>query len=69
MLTFLGLKDDIKVPELMPGGTGWYTKILGLVLEEKGKLCLSIGTNSAGTMIEEKPGFSTTGVLSFNGLT
>ena len=35
MHTFLGLKDDMQVLELIPRGSGWYTKILGLVIEEK----------------------------------
>jgi predicted methyltransferase len=68
MLTFLGLQDDMRVLELMPGGSGWYTKILGPVLEEKGKLYLSIGTNSVSPMIADKTGFSTTEVIPFNGI-
>jgi len=69
MLTFLGLQDDMRVLELMPGSSGgWYTKILGPVLEEKGKLSLSIGTNSVSPMIADKPGFSTTEVIPFNGI-
>ena len=68
MLTFLGLQDDMRVLELMPGGSGWFTKILGPVLEEKGKLYLSISTDSVSTMIAEKPGFSTTKVIPFDGI-
>lgn len=36
-LDFFGLKDDMKVLELIPAG-GWYTKILGPVLRDKGML-------------------------------
>ncbi|MBO6556269.1 MAG: hypothetical protein JJ957_07185 [Pseudomonadales bacterium] len=36
-LEFFRLTDDMTVLELLPGG-GWYTKILGPVLEDKGKL-------------------------------
>lgn len=36
-LQFMGLKDDMKVFEFGPGG-GWYTKILGPVLKDKGEL-------------------------------
>lgn len=36
-LTFFGLKEDMKVLELIPAG-GWYTKILGPVLRDKGQL-------------------------------
>ena len=68
ILTFLGLQDDMQVLELMPGGRGWYTKILGPLLEEKGRLYLSIGTNSVSTLIEDKLGFSTTEVIPFDGI-
>jgi len=66
MLSFLGLQDDMQVLELLPGRNGWYTKILGPVLEEKGKLYLSIGANAVGAMVADKPGFSTTEVVPFN---
>jgi predicted methyltransferase len=36
-LEFFGLRDDMTVVELWPGG-GWYTAILGPLLAEKGKL-------------------------------
>ena len=39
-LTFFGLRDDMTVVELWPGG-GWYTEILGPVLKEKGKLIVT----------------------------
>ncbi|HIE85448.1 MAG TPA: methyltransferase [Pseudomonadales bacterium] len=68
VLTFVGLQDDMQVLELLPGRSGWYTKILGPVLEEKGKLYLSIGTNSVSAMIADKPGFSTTEVIPFDGI-
>jgi predicted methyltransferase len=41
-LTFFELKADDTVIELFPGG-GWYTKILGKALDEKGKLYVSLG--------------------------
>ncbi|MEQ8204818.1 MAG: methyltransferase, partial [Woeseia sp.] len=43
-LAFFGLKDDMRVLELLPGG-GWYTKLLAPVLRDKGELYVSIGTN------------------------
>jgi len=43
-LKFFGLQDDMRVLELFPGG-GWYTKILGDVLREKGELHLAMGLN------------------------
>ena len=36
-LTFFGLRDDMRVIEVLPSG-GWYTKILAPVLRENGKL-------------------------------
>ena len=39
-LTFFGLEEDMKVLELVPAG-GWYTKILGPVLRDKGELFIS----------------------------
>ncbi len=65
-LTFLGLEDDMQVLELLPGSAGWYTKILGPVLEEKGKLYLSIGTSAVSKMIDDKPGFASTEVIPFD---
>lgn len=51
-LEFLGLEDDMTVVELMPGG-GWYTKILGPVLRDNGKLYLAVGTTRAPALIEQ----------------
>lgn len=39
-LEFFGLKDDMTVIELWPGG-GWYTEILAPVLRDKGKLVVT----------------------------
>ena len=35
----LGLKEDMRVLELMPGG-GWYTRLLAPVLNDNGQLYL-----------------------------
>ncbi len=64
-LKFFGLRDDMTVLELLPGG-GWYTKILGPVLEEKGKLYISIGAERIGESIDGKPGFGSTEVIPFD---
>jgi predicted methyltransferase len=67
-LNFFGFTDDMTVLELLPGG-GWYTKILGPVLEEKGKLYLSLGTRGAVKLLEsEPPGFGSTEVIPYDGL-
>ena len=34
-LEFFGLKDDMRVLELLPGG-GWYTRVLAPVLADNG---------------------------------
>jgi len=39
-LTFFGLKDDMHVIELWPGG-GWYTEVLAPVLKERGQLTIT----------------------------
>lgn len=50
-LEFFGLRDDMTVLELWPGG-GWYTTILAPVLADKGKL---IATNYDPNGPEDKP--------------
>jgi predicted methyltransferase len=37
VLEFFRMRDDMRVIEILPAG-GWYTKILGPVLKERGKL-------------------------------
>src|SRR5687767_5476971 len=39
-LTFFGLRDDMTVVELAPGG-GWYTEVLAPVLKDRGKLIVT----------------------------
>jgi len=41
-MTFFGLEDTMKVIELQPGW-GWYTKVLGPVLADQGKLTVAMG--------------------------
>jgi predicted methyltransferase len=53
-LEFFGLRDDMKIVELIPGG-GWYTKILSPVLAEKGKYYAAFGTGRIKEMLD-KPG-------------
>ena len=55
-LNFFGLKDDMRVLELMPGG-GWYTRILAPVLAENGKLYVAIGAGRVEENIIGTPGF------------
>jgi predicted methyltransferase len=54
-LEFFGLRDDMRVLELIPSG-GWFTKILAPVLADKGELYVAIGTARAiEPMIREVP--------------
>jgi len=52
-LKFMGLKDDMKVVELIPGG-GWYTKLLAPTLKEKGKLYLAYGAGRVEKSLIQK---------------
>lgn len=51
-LEFFGLKPDMHVVELLPGA-GWYTKILGQVLAEKGKLTITFGAGRLAPRLKE----------------
>ena len=51
-LAFFGLKDDMRVIELFPGG-GWYTKLLGPFLAEKGALFIALGTEDLAPNLEK----------------
>jgi predicted methyltransferase len=55
-LEFFGLRDDMKVVELLPGG-GWYTKLLAPVLAENGELYIALGTNGVKERLLGEPGF------------
>lgn len=46
-LTFFGLRPDMTVVEIAPGG-GWYTEILAPVLKEQGKLIAAHGDPNGG---------------------
>ena len=55
-LEFFGLRDDMKVVELMPG-SGWYTKLLAPVLADRGEFYIALGTGRAEQALGGKPGF------------
>jgi predicted methyltransferase len=61
-LTFFGLKDNMRVLELIPGG-GWYSRVLAPVLADNGQFYVSIGTNSVKEKVLTKPGFENVVVL------
>lgn len=55
-LTFFGLRDDMKIVELLPGG-GWYSKILAAVVAENGEYYMALGTERAKAALSGQPGF------------
>jgi predicted methyltransferase len=55
-LEFLGLREDMKIVELLPGG-GWYTKLLAQVVAENGEYHAAIGTGRIKETLAGKPGF------------
>jgi len=61
-LKFFGLKDNMRVLELIPGG-GWYTRILAPVLAENGKLYVAIGSGRVEEKLMGTQGFEGIEVL------
>ena len=61
-LEFLGMRDDMRVLELLPGG-GWYTKLLAPTLKENGELYVAIGTSRVTRDLLPKEGFDHINVL------
>jgi len=55
-LQFFGLRDDMRVIELLPGG-GWYTRLLAPTLRDKGKLYVAIGTGNVSANLLNTEGF------------
>jgi predicted methyltransferase len=55
-LNFFGLKDNMRVLELLPGG-GWYTRVLAPVLAENGQLYVAVGTTTVKNGVLKEAGF------------
>jgi predicted methyltransferase len=51
-LEFFGLKEDMRVLELIPGGA-WYTKLLAPALAEHGKLYVALGADAVRPLVEQ----------------
>jgi len=51
-LEFFGLREDMRVVELIPAG-GWYTKIIAPVVAEQGQLYVAVGTRRIGPVLEQ----------------
>ncbi len=64
-LQFFGFRQDMKVLELMPG-QGWYTNILAPVLEENGKLYISVKAEQVYTSLNKQAGFSSLALVPFD---
>ena len=65
-LNFFGMKDNMRVLELIPGG-GWYTRVLAPVLAENGKLYVSLRTDHVREMVLNEPGFEQVQVVETTG--
>jgi len=61
-LKFFGLRSDMKVIKLIPGG-GWYSKLLAPVLAEDGEFSVAMGTASVSKNLLGKDGMEFINVL------
>ncbi len=61
-LEFFGLRDDMTIIELMPGG-GWYSKLLIPVVKENGKYYAAYGASGVERNLFNQPGFEDATVL------
>lgn len=48
-LTFFGIRDDMTVVEVWPGGGGWYTEVLAPFLRDRGTLIAANYDGSGGS--------------------
>ncbi len=55
-LKFFGLRNDMKIVELLPGG-GWYTKLLAPVMKENGELYVALRSDTVKQRLAGQPGF------------
>jgi len=56
-LEFLGIQDDMKVLELIPGG-GWYTSLLAPALKDKGQLYVGMASDRLKEGLFNQDGFN-----------
>jgi predicted methyltransferase len=61
-LTFFGLRDDMKVLDILPAS--YYTRILAPVLKERGELYLALGTGGLADSLLKEPGYKHVKTLS-----
>jgi predicted methyltransferase len=53
-LLFFGLRNDLAVVEIAPGGSGWYTQILAPLLREHGRLIAAVDPRVPGNAYSER---------------
>ncbi|MFT5139514.1 MAG: putative methyltransferase [Rhodothermales bacterium] len=61
-LEFFGLRDNMKVVELLPGG-GWYTKLLAPVMNENGEFFVAYGTSRVAENLATESGYENIQVI------
>jgi predicted methyltransferase len=61
-MEFFGLRDDMKIIELLPGG-GWYTKLLAPVMKENGEYYAALGTSRIAKNLAGQPGFENMNIV------
>ena len=61
-LKFFGMKDNMRVLEIFPGG-GWYTRVLAPVLAENGQLYIALRTDTVVEKVLSQPGFESVEAL------
>lgn len=62
-MKFFGLRDDMKIVELVPG-SGWYTKLLAPVVKENGEYYAALGTGRIAKSLATEPGFEDMQIVS-----
>ena len=61
-MRFFGLRDDMRIVELLPGG-GWYTKLLAPAMAENGEFFVALGTGRVEESLAGKPGFENINIV------
>lgn len=61
-LEFFGLRDDMTIVELLPGG-GWYSKLLVPTVKDNGKYYVAYGTSRISAGLFTEPGYEDVTVL------
>ena len=61
-LRFFGLRDDMRIVELLPGG-GWYTKLLAPVMAQNGEFYVALGTSRVEKSLASENGFENINIV------